>query len=297
MTPAAAAASRPTFPVDLVGAVTNPRAANGTALCMACTADAPCCRRSCGTSRAHARVTHPFRFPQGNGYFKSKPCRAAPGLGLDHALLPVTHIGGPKKGPTDSGGLWFYYAPGCSDFLRGAVLTRLHVPCCSRSHAHLLRTARALRRRVASRRKVTRTSQGVPLPTACCAVATVPRHRARTAGGTWAARCSRATACTWPCSSSGGRAAATSARPWVEWLTGCGASTPSGALTPNPNPNPNPNPQPQPQPQPQPHPSPNQVRRVYPKWGALVRARRGLGLGANASVEEQLPPLTPNPNL
>jgi hypothetical protein len=39
------------------------------------------------------------------------------------------------------------------------------------------------------------------------------------------------------------------------------------------------------------------VRRVYPKWGALVRARRGLGLGANASVEEQLPPLTPNPNL
>ena len=30
------------------------------------------------------------------------------------------------------------------------------------------------------------------------------------------------------------------------------------------------------------------VRRVYPKWGALGRARRGLGLGANASVEELL---------
>ena len=130
MTPAAAAAPRPTFPVDLLlEAVTNPRAANGTALCTACTADAPCCRRGCGASKAHvARVTHPFRFPQGNGYFKSKPCRAAPGLGLDHALLPVTHIGGPKKGPTDSGGLWFYYAPGCSDFLWGAVLTRYAVP-------------------------------------------------------------------------------------------------------------------------------------------------------------------------
>ena len=110
-----AAAARPTFPVDLLlDAITNPRARtangtlNGTALCMACTADAPCCRKSCGA--AAGRIMHPFRFPPGNGYFKSKPCRAAPGLGLDHALLPVTHIGGPNKGPTDSGGLWFYLA-------------------------------------------------------------------------------------------------------------------------------------------------------------------------------------------
>ena len=99
-------------------------------LCMACTADAPCCRKSCGT--AAGRIMHPFRFPPGNGYFKSKPCRAAPGLGLDHALLPVTHIGGPNKGPTDSGGLWFYYAPGCSDFLWDMGRTLL-----SRNRVHL----------------------------------------------------------------------------------------------------------------------------------------------------------------
>jgi len=132
-----AAAARPTFPVDLLlDAITNPRARtangtlNGTALCMACTADAPCCRKSCGA--AAGRIMHPFRFPPGNGYFKSKPCRAAPGLGLDHALLPVTHIGGPNKGPTDSGGLWFYYAPGCSDFLWDMGRTLL-----SRNRVHL----------------------------------------------------------------------------------------------------------------------------------------------------------------
>ena len=52
-----AAAARPTFPVDLLlDAITNPRARtangtlNGTALCMACTADAPCCRKSCGAA-------------------------------------------------------------------------------------------------------------------------------------------------------------------------------------------------------------------------------------------------------
>ena len=132
-----AAAARPTFPVDLLlDAITSPRARtangtlNGTALCMACTADAPCCRKSCGA--AAGRIMHPFRFPPGNGYFKSKPCRAAPGLGLDHALLPVTHIGGPNKGPTDSGGLWFYYAPGCSDFLWDMGRTLL-----SRNRVHL----------------------------------------------------------------------------------------------------------------------------------------------------------------
>ena len=183
----AIAPPRPTFPVDLLlEAATNPRAANSSALCTACTADAPCCRRGCGASKAHvARVTHPFRFPQGNGYFKSKPCRAAPGLGLDHALLPVTHIGGPKKGPTDSGGLWFYYAPGCSDFLWDMGRTLL-----SRNRVHLA----------------------------------VQLERQQGGGDERAAV---------------GRVA--------DW-----------------------------------------VRRVYPKWGALGRARRGLGLGANASVEELL---------
>ena len=187
------------FPVDLLAdAVTNPQAAtNGTALCTACTVRSPCCRRGCGTElrheeshgrqqalRAVPRVLHPFRFPPGNGYFRSKPCHP-PGLGLDHALLPVTHIGGPGKGPTDSGGLWFYYAPGCSDLLWDMGRTLL-----SRNRVHL-------------------------------AV-----HLERQRGG------------------GDDRAAVGRVADWV--------------------------------------------RRVHPKWGALGRARRGLGLGANASVEELL---------
>lgn len=44
-------------------------------------------------------------------------CEPNSELGVDEAYLPVTHVGGPKRGPTDSGGLWFYYARGCSDLL------------------------------------------------------------------------------------------------------------------------------------------------------------------------------------
>ena len=60
---------------------------------------------------------HPFRFPVGIDYLRSLPCAADPILGLDDAWLPVTHVGGPSRGPTDSGGIWFYYAQGCSDLL------------------------------------------------------------------------------------------------------------------------------------------------------------------------------------
>ena len=85
-------------------------------LCAPCTNSTPCCRRRSCTPES-TRIVHPFRFPVGLGYYKHKECRAAWGLGVDHAWLPVTHIGGPNKGPTDSGGLWFYYAQGCSDLL------------------------------------------------------------------------------------------------------------------------------------------------------------------------------------
>lgn len=158
---------------------------NSSALCKPCTAASPCCRRKCSALEAPQRVIHPFRFPLGNGYFKKKPCRPAAGLGVDHALLPVTHIGGPKKGPTDSGGLWFYYAPGCSDFLWDVGRTLL-----ARNRVHLA----------------------------------VELERQR--GG------------------DDDRAAVGRVADWV--------------------------------------------RRVYPRWGALSRARRGLGLGPNASVEELL---------
>jgi hypothetical protein len=60
---------------------------------------------------------HPFRFPVGIDYLRALPCAADPILGRDDAWLPVTHVGGPARGPTDSGGIWFYYAQGCSDLL------------------------------------------------------------------------------------------------------------------------------------------------------------------------------------
>ena len=48
---------------------------------------------------------------------RNLPCEADGILGKNDALLPVTHVGGPSRGPTDSGGIWFYYAQGCSDLL------------------------------------------------------------------------------------------------------------------------------------------------------------------------------------
>ena len=103
------------------------------AVCSLCTNSTRCCRRGCAQYRGGGlHVIHPFRFPIGLGYRKDRACRSAPGLGVDHAWLPVTHIGGPKKGPTDSGGLWFYYALGCSDLLWAAgrsllVRNRVHL--------------------------------------------------------------------------------------------------------------------------------------------------------------------------
>jgi len=58
-----------------------------------------------------------FRLPQGLAMLRKQPCEPSPELGRDGAFLPVTHVGGPHRGPTDSGGLWFYYARGCSDLL------------------------------------------------------------------------------------------------------------------------------------------------------------------------------------
>ena len=60
-----------------------------------------------------------FRLPQALGYRRELPCEPSETslLGRDDVWLPVTHVGGPRRGPTDSGGLWFYYTPGCSDLL------------------------------------------------------------------------------------------------------------------------------------------------------------------------------------
>ena len=57
----------------------------------------------------------PFRFPAGLAYVKDLPCEPPSELEQSDVWLPVTHVGGPSRGPTDSGGLWFYYARGCSD--------------------------------------------------------------------------------------------------------------------------------------------------------------------------------------
>lgn len=58
-----------------------------------------------------------FRLPQGLAMSKARDCVIPPILLMNDAFVPVTHVGGPMRGPTDSGGLWFYYTPGCSDLL------------------------------------------------------------------------------------------------------------------------------------------------------------------------------------
>ena len=60
---------------------------------------------------------HPFRFPVGIEYLRQLPCEPNDELTRDDAWLPATHVGGPSRGPTDSGGIWLYYARGCSDLL------------------------------------------------------------------------------------------------------------------------------------------------------------------------------------
>lgn len=57
--------------------------------------------------------------PQAMGFYRELPCVVDTNslLGRNFVHLPVTHVGGPHRGPTDSGGIWFYYAPGCSDLL------------------------------------------------------------------------------------------------------------------------------------------------------------------------------------
>jgi hypothetical protein len=58
------------------------------------------------------KTWHPFRLPIGIDYYKgtSLPCEPNEELGRDDAWLPATHVGGPSRGPTDSGGIWLYYA-------------------------------------------------------------------------------------------------------------------------------------------------------------------------------------------
>ena len=94
-------------------------------VCVAC----GCCPRGLGRATP---TYHPFRFPIGLDHYRKLPCAPPRELGVDHAWLPVTHLGGPHKGPTDSGGLWFYYARGCSDFLWDVGRTLL-----ARNRAHL----------------------------------------------------------------------------------------------------------------------------------------------------------------
>ena len=78
------------------------------ATCTSCSSPGQCPR----TSHFYA-----FRLPQGVAINKDRPCSPPEELGHDDAYVPVTHVGGPNRGPTDSGGLWFYYARGCSDLL------------------------------------------------------------------------------------------------------------------------------------------------------------------------------------
>ena len=79
----------------------------------------------CTDTPDRAQTWHPFRFPSGIDYYRALPCEENPEVNTHGALVPVTHVGGPNRGPTDSGGLWFYYARGCSDLLWdvGRVLT------------------------------------------------------------------------------------------------------------------------------------------------------------------------------
>jgi hypothetical protein len=95
----------------------------------------PFCTTS-GTNDSRA-TWKPFRFPPGLEYFRSSslPCEPNAELGTSDSWLPVTHVGGPMRGPTDSGGLWFYYARGCSDLqwnVGRSVLAR------NRAHAAVL---------------------------------------------------------------------------------------------------------------------------------------------------------------
>lgn len=64
----------------------------------------------CTTTPVQGASWHPFRFPVGFDYLKELPCEPNSELDVSNAWLPVTHVGGPSRGPTDSGGLWFYYA-------------------------------------------------------------------------------------------------------------------------------------------------------------------------------------------
>ena len=99
---AASAISAQQAPIPQLSAEPHPP------VCRAC----GCCPRGRGTP-----VFHPFRFPLGLDYYRELPCEPPAELGRNHTLLAVTHHGGPNKGPLDSGGLWFYYAHGCSDLM------------------------------------------------------------------------------------------------------------------------------------------------------------------------------------
>lgn len=88
---------------------------HGPSVCSNCSA-AP---RSGEEKSACKKKTHffPWRMPRNLAYARYLPCAPPHELTHDNVFLPVTHFGGPRRGPTASGGLWFYYARGCSDLL------------------------------------------------------------------------------------------------------------------------------------------------------------------------------------
>ena len=59
-------------------------------VCVAC----GCCPRGLGRATP---TYHPFRFPIGLDHYRKLPCAPPRELGVDHAWLPVTHLGGPHK--------------------------------------------------------------------------------------------------------------------------------------------------------------------------------------------------------
>ena len=111
----------------------------------------------CTSSPEHGRTWHPFRMPPGRDYLRGLPCEPNSELGADDAWLPATHVGGPNRGPTDSGGLWLYYARGCSDLEWHAGRTEL---VRNRAHgavrAEQMLAARGTRVCVAAQGKATR---------------------------------------------------------------------------------------------------------------------------------------------
>ena len=60
----------------------------------------------CDLNQHCDKATHfgAFRLPQALGYLRELPCEpsASSLLGRDNVYLPVTHVGGPRRGPTEA---------------------------------------------------------------------------------------------------------------------------------------------------------------------------------------------------